>query len=379
MRFSHKWRRIDNGLSLRMNCPSMVQRMSAHDTRFREANPGLFYLNAENPGSIEVYLRSRGVLREDQSITTAARAGEGNMNCTVRVSTDSGSLIVKQARPWVEKYPQFAAPWDRACREAEFYHRIAAQPRVAAFMPRLLDFDPVARVLILEDLGVASDYSSVYRGESFTPAEISAMGDFLSGLHRGFSAGSATSPLANREMRELNHRHIFAIPLASNNGLDLDAITPGLAAGAQLLQSDSGYGREVARLGRHIYLSDGPCLLHGDFFPGSLLRTASGPRVIDPEFGHFGRPEFDVGVFLAHLLLANQSMERVTQWRHAYAPPDEFDNDLMLQLAGVEIMRRLIGYAQLPVGYGLSRKRELLELSRTLVLQPQMESLAGSQ
>ena len=48
----------------------------------------------------------------------------------------------------------------------------------------------------------------------------------------------------------------------------------------------------------------------------------------------------------------------------------------MMKLAGVEIMRRLIGYAQLPIGYGLQVKRELLELSRTLVLQPELHPLA---
>lgn len=356
----------------------MVQRMSAHHSQFRDANPGLFFLDADDRDSLETYLRSRGMLGDRQSIVIASRAGEGNMNCTVRASTDRSSFIVKQARPWVEKYPQFAAPWDRACREAEFYNRIAACPPVAAMMPRLLDFDPVARVLVLEDLGVASDYSCVYRGESFTPVEITALGEFLSALHGGFSDGHATAPLANREMRELNHAHIFKIPLATDNGLDLDSITPGLAMEAQFLRSDPDYNREVSRLGQDAYLKDGPCLLHGDFFPGSLLRTASGPRVIDPEFGHFGRPEFDVGVFLAHLLLANQPAECISRWRHAYAPPDGFDDDLMLQLAGVEIMRRLIGYAQLPIGYGLSRKRELLALSKTLVLQPQMELLAGS-
>ena len=338
----------------------------------------MFFLDPTEIGSLEKYLCSRRVLDTHQAVTSASRAGDGNMNCTVRVTTDSGSLIVKQARPWVEKYPQFAAPWDRACREAEFYRLIATRPWVATLMPRLLDFDPEARVLMLEDLGIASDYTSLYRGGSLTPEEITVMGEFLSELHRSFGKDSEASGLSNREMRELNHAHIFVIPLADGNGMDLDTITPGLANAAKSLQSDAGYGREVARLGREVYLADGICLLHGDFFPGSVLRTASGPRVIDPEFGHFGRPEFDVAVFLAHLLLSNQPEEHVTRWRNAYAAPPAFDDDLMLQLAGVEIMRRLIGYAQLPVGYGLRRKCELLELSRNLVLQPRMRLLARS-
>jgi 5-methylthioribose kinase len=352
--------------------------MFTSPAQFRAAHPGLFFLDAEDLPSLESYLRSRGALAEGDAVLAAARAGEGNMNCTARVTTRGGSVIVKQARPWVERYPQFAAPWDRACREAEFYQLIAGWSRVADRMPRLRHFDAKARVLVLEDLGVASDYTGVYRGQTFQAEEIQSLAEFLSALHES-SAGVAEAPaLPNREMRALNHAHLFQIPLARNNGLDLDAITPGLADTAQSLQSDAAFCREVARMGREAYLADGPCLLHGDFFPGSLLRTVAGPRVIDPEFGFFGRPEFDVAVFLAHLLLAHQPAERSTQWRGDYAAPAGFDDELMLQLAGVEIMRRLIGYAQLPLGYGLPRKRELLELARNLVLEPRRHRLAAT-
>jgi 5-methylthioribose kinase len=76
-------------------------------------------------------------------------------------------------------------------------------------------------------------------------------------------------------------------------------------------------------------------------------------------------------VFLAHLILSNQPPATRRLWREAYDAPAGFDNLLMLQLAGVEIMRRLIGYAQLPVR-GLKPKCDLLELSRTLVLRPEL-------
>ena len=38
--------------------------------------------------------------------------------------------------------------------------------------------------------------------------------------------------------------------------------------------------------------------------------------------------------------------------------------------AGVEIMRRLIGVAQLPIRSGIETKRTLLERSRRLLLEP---------
>ena len=72
---------------------------------------------------------------------------------------------------------------------------------------------------------------------------------------------------------------------------------------ARALQADACYVGIVRELGA-LYLQDGTSLLHGDYFPGSWLQTAAGVRVIDPEFCFFGPPEFDVGVLLAHLHLA---------------------------------------------------------------------------
>ena len=339
---------------------------------FRQSHPDLFFLDPGDTASLEQFLKVRGILAPASRVVAASKAGEGNMNCTLRVATTEGPLIVKQARPWVEKYPQFAAPWDRACREAEFYQAIARVPQLARMMPRLIDFDPDARVLMLEDLGDNRDYTGLYAGENLDDSDVEEMAGFLARLHRCIPCSGEHRGLANREMRELNHSHIFVVPLTAANGLDLDNITPGLAQAARFLQSDADYVDEVSRLGSEVYLADGGSLLHGDFFPGSLLRTKAGPRVIDPEFAFFGRPEFDVAVFLAHLILSNQPPAMRRLWREAYDAPSGFDNPLMLQLAGVEIMRRLIGYAQLPVR-GLKPKCDLLELSRTLVLRPGMQ------
>jgi len=337
---------------------------------FRGAHPEVFLLEASNVGGLGGYLRSRGVLAAGGVVHSAAKAGDGNMNCTLRVATSGGRLILKQSRPWVEKYPQFAAPWDRALREAEFYQRVSHLPAVAGRMPRLLGCDEAARLLVLEDLGEWGDYSDIFQGAPLEVAELRAMGRFLSALHQINLGEGEPSPLANGDMRALNHAHMFAIPLSQENGLDLEAITPGLSSVARQLQHDAAFVGETARLGREVYLADGRHLVHGDFFPGSLLRTPAGPMVIDPEFCHFGRPELDVSMFLAHLHLAGQNLEVIQSWRPAYQAQGGFDDRIMIQLAGVEIMRRLIGYAQLPLRHGLEGKRRLLELAREMVLNP---------
>ena len=171
--------------------------------------------------------------------------------------------------------------------------------------------------------------------------------------------------LANRDMRALNHDHIFRVPLTKANGLALDQVTPGLQELADDLKRDDEYMGRVAALGRR-YLADGDHLVHGDFFPGSWLHSARGVVVIDPEFCFLGRGEFDFGVMIAHVLLARQSEAHV----HALlrAVPDTYDEELTRQFAGVEIMRRLVGVAQLPLQLALDQKAGLLAQSRQMVL-----------
>ncbi len=333
----------------------------------------MFLLRADRPEELEAWLKAAGVLGAGDGVVRMATAGEGNMNCTVRAWTRHGTLVIKQSRPWVEKYPQFDAPWDRACREMEFYSTVRAVPGVADRMPRLMHSDAQARVLVLEDLGMGGDLTGLYRGEVLRGREQAGLADYLGRLHR--VAVAEPERLRNREMRALNHAHIFRIPWEPGNGPDLDAIAPGLKVAAELLRGDAGLRERVARVGREVYLADGPALIHGDFFPGSLIRTGDGLRVIDPEFGFLGRAEFDVGVWWAHLLLAGQPVGLLEDWRRAYREPDGFDGELACRLAGIEMVRRLIGFAQLGLGCDPAGRLERLEVGVGLVKEPGWDRL----
>lgn len=331
--------------------------------------PG-FHLDPSNRAELRERLVALDVLGGDEPVVEVGRAGEGNMNCVLRVRTPGRSVIVKQSRAWVEKYPQFAAPEDRVLREIEFYRMVAGIPSLAGRMPRLLASDERSRLLVIEDLGSGGDWSVVYGGQRMPPGTLIELGEFLTELHAAFRGWKGEHGMANREMRALNHAHLFEIPLRAANGLDLDAWIDGLEAVAARLRGDREYVPAVEQLGREIYLADGPCLVHGDFFPGSLLRTASGAKVIDPEFGHFGQPEWDWGVFLAHLVLSGQPYGVVEAWVQRSVEQSGLRGAIVGQVAGVEIMRRLMGYARLPLRLDLGRAAGLLELSRRLVCAP---------
>ena len=124
---------------------------------------GHFQLNREDLTSLQAYLVERGFAQAGETVI-AELAGEGNMNCVIRVRLPDRSLILKQARPWVEKYPSIAAPVERAASEARFYRFATRDSLVAAMMPRLLDFDEKSALLVMEDLFAAEPLSDCYQG-----------------------------------------------------------------------------------------------------------------------------------------------------------------------------------------------------------------------
>ncbi len=346
-------------------------------TDFQTRYPGVYFLDAIDLPALSAYLTAGRRLRPGETLLDAEKAGEGNMNCTVRVRTSSGSFILKQSRPWLEKYPHISAPFDRALVEARFYQLVASSEAVAGRMPRLLWADAQARTLALEDLGAASDFFPLYARRTTLPdAALAGLIDYLAALHRlAPERAEDRKGLTNHDMRALNHEHMFVLPLREGNGLDLDAYTgtPGLTGAAAPLKADAAYGQAVAALGERYLHGEGESLLHGDFFPGSFLQTTAGLRIIDPEFCFCGDAELDLGVLAAHLLLAGEPAARAESVCSLYRSADgDFSSALARQYAGVEVMRRLIGVAQIPtLRADLARKTALLASSRRLVLEPE--------
>lgn len=332
--------------------------------------PGNFFLSA-CVAEISAYLAGRGWLQSGELVKLVEPAGEGNMNCVLRILTSQRSFILKQSRPWVEKYPSIPAPLDRALFEAAFYRTVERWPHVTAHLPKLLNSDPGERLLMLEDVKEAQDFTFLYSasGARIEDLECMQLIDFLLALHASTRTASLRAAFLNEDMRALNHEHIFALPLRERNGLDLDAITPGLASLARALRSDAQYTREVSTLGiRYLDPSQGECLIHGDYFPGSWLRAKRQVYVIDPEFCFYGPPEWDLAVMLAHLHISGHSPAVIEKISARYAACAPIDTRLVAQFAGVEVMRRLIGVAQLPLVCGLERKAKLLSLSKQLVV-----------
>ena len=85
-----------------------------------------------------------------------------------------------------------------------------------------------------------------------------------------------------------------------------------------------------------------------------------------PEFSFIGFAEFDLGVMAAHMVMATGNKLMISKIKQAYKL--KLDEPLFLQITGIEIMRRLIGLAQLPLERTLEEKKELLEIARLLII-----------
>jgi 5-methylthioribose kinase len=326
-------------------------------------------LDAIADDDLTTYLRLRSWIPDTARVRGRERAGEGNMNLVLRVHLDTGdSLVLKHGRPWVEKYPSISAPANRSLVEGAFYAVVHDWPAVASRMPRCIGLDRSDRILALEDCGAGRDFSDLYRGAAFSRSDLETLVSYLLTLHGIPLDADRALEMNNHEMRALNHVHMFRLPLEAGNGIDLDAVCPGMRAAADELAGDATFVTRVHALGEAYLAATGPSLLHGDFFPGSWLRTPTGIRLIDPEFCFPGPPEFDLGVCVAHLRLAglppSLSDDALTAYRRASA----VTRAEVAAWAGVEIMRRLIGVAQLPLRLDLAARRTLLNEARGLVL-----------
>lgn len=318
-----------------------------------------FLLQQDQLPALQSQLGKLGWLQPHELLEGAEVPGAGNMNYTLRIFTNQRTFILKQARAYVEKYPQIPAPRERALIEGQYYDFMAREGALRHYVPALLGIDQADYMLMLEDLGPSSDFTYLYEPEQqLREEQLRPLMRYLSLLHDAFSLKDEAAPITNRAMRALNAQHIFEYPLMENNGFDLDTVQPGLQAVASVYQADEALKAKAQALSQH-YLHDGHHLLHGDYYPGSWLSTKEGPKIIDPEFCFFGPREFDLGVMLAHFKMAAQPAELLQQAQDLYEGP--IQDALLEAFVGIELIRRIIGLAQLPLSIGLETRTDLLK------------------
>jgi len=306
-----------------------------------------------------------------KEIISAIKLASGNMNLTLRCGTkDGNSIIVKQGREFVEKYPSIAAPIGRTSVEYHYYQRVSGNDYLKKMSPQVLAICHDNQILILEDLGHGSDGVKYYQDPSSpSKAQLFKMVDYLTHLHQVKKDRNDTS-LENKKMKELNSFHMFEFPFSPDGHNSLCENFPELKELSHSIIKNENVKSVASKL-KNRYLKNGNNLVHGDFYPGSLFLVNDSLYVIDPEFCFWGNQEFDLGVFLGHLLMLNRSKEECASLiDHYLKSQSEIDLNLVNQFAGNEILRRLYGVAQLPFSKELStveHKKKVTDLALSLL------------
>ena len=333
---------------MRLSCNKIVQSLISIDT-----NTSL--------NTLQEFLESKNWLNANENIISISKPGEGNMNVVLRVITNQRSFILKQSRPYVQKYQQIEAPLNRIEVEHKFYEAVQGA-YITAHIPNILAFDQKNYLIQMQDLGQCDDMTFCYQDRKISYQILEKLVNISEAIHK---LGNVQNFPENKILRQLNHQHIFVLPFLEDNGFQLNDIQEGLQELSLPYKKDTAIKKVVHKLGDR-YLSKGNVLIHGDYYPGSWMQLENEVYIIDPEFSFIGFKEFDLGVMTAHLIMATMDDSSLATVMELYR--GEANNSFVSQVAGIEIMRRLIGLAQLPLQRTIEEKDYLLQLARKMIL-----------
>ncbi|NBB70770.1 MAG: S-methyl-5-thioribose kinase [Alphaproteobacteria bacterium] len=235
--------------------------------------------------------------------------GDGNINLVFIVEGPRGSVVAKQALPYVRLVGE---SWPLPLARASFEHAaLVEQARHApARVPEVHHFDESQALVVMEHLtphlilrkGLIA--GTVYPKLAEHVAELLAETLFkTSDLH--LAAADKKQKMKffcdNTALCKITEDLIFTDPYRD---AELNRHTsPQLDALALQFRRDTPLKRAAQELKRR-FLGDAQALIHGDLHTGSLMVTESDTRAIDPEFAFYGPMGFDIGAVLGNLLLA---------------------------------------------------------------------------
>lgn len=256
---------------------------------------------------------------------TVAEVGDGNLNLVFIVTGVSGAVVVKQALPFIRLVgDSWPLPLNRAFFEYHALVRHAA--RDGGRVPEVFHFDEEQALIVMRYLAPHVILrKSVVRGVQHGHMA-RHMGLFLarslfrgSGLALGGKALREDMALfcANHALADITENLVFSDPYFD---APLNRHTVGLGPFIAPLRADRAL-RVAAQEMKHAFVAKAETLVHGDLHSGSLMVTGDDTQVIDPEFAIYGPFGFDVGMFLANILLgyfAQSGHEAVSGARDGY-------------------------------------------------------------
>ncbi|THF94291.1 hypothetical protein TEA_023442 [Camellia sinensis var. sinensis] len=232
--------------------------------------------------------------------------GDGNLNFVYIVSSPSGSLVAKQALPYIrcigESWPM--------TKERAYFEAVTLKEHgrlCPDHVPEVYHFD---RVMSLIGMRYLEPPHIILRKGLIAGIEYPLLAEhiseymartlfFTSLLHRTTTEHkrAVADFCGNVELCRLTEQVVFSDPykVSPHNRWT----SPYLDRDVEAVREDNALKLEVAEL-----KSMAQALIHGDLHTGSVMVTSDSTQVIDPEFAFYGPMGFDIGAFVGNLILA---------------------------------------------------------------------------
>ncbi|KAL1219050.1 Methylthioribose kinase [Cardamine amara subsp. amara] len=236
--------------------------------------------------------------------------GDGNLNFVFIVVGSSGSLVIKQALPYIrcigESWPMTK---ERAYFEATTLRKHGALS--PDHVPEVYHFD---RTMALIGMRYLEPPHTILRKGLVAGIEYPNLADhmadymaktlfFTSLLYHDTTEHrrAVTEFCGNVELCRLTEQVVFSDPYRVSTFNRWTS--PYLDDDAKAVREDSALKLEIAEL-KSMFCERAQALIHGDLHTGSVMVTQDSTQVIDPEFSFYGPMGFDIGAYLGNLILA---------------------------------------------------------------------------
>lgn len=247
-------------------------------------------------------------LGHDSKNWQVKEVGDGNLNLVFIVQSPEGTVIVKQALPYVRLVgDSWPLPLYRAFYEFNALKR--QEKRDPGSVPEIFHFDEGQALIVMEFLSP----HIILRNKLIAGEKVVDLGAFCGQFcARTAFRGSELSMKSadkkadvglfsgNVEIPAITESLVFTDPYFD---AEMNNHTPGLDPVVSRLRDNVELKRIVQSMMAK-FVSNTETMCHGDLHSGSIMATDTEIRVIDPEFAQYGPMGFDLGMLTANYLMA---------------------------------------------------------------------------
>ncbi|MEN1934548.1 S-methyl-5-thioribose kinase [Paenibacillus sp. 102] len=257
------------------------------------------------------YVKEHGYF-EKKAKVACHEIGDGNLNYVFRLHDGERGIIVKQALPYAKVVGE---SWPLSLRRATIESQALQvfAKYVPKYVPKVYGHDEELAVTVMEDLSsLTITRKGLIEGEDY-PLLSQHIGRFLAHVlfytsDFGLLAEEKRvldGKFVNPDLCKITEDLVFTDPFGNYETNDYEEeLQPVLDE----LWCDKKLKLQVAQY-KYKFLTRKEALIHGDLHTGSIFSSPSETKVIDPEFATYGPLGFDLGQFIANLLLNALSRE----------------------------------------------------------------------